>query len=277
MYKELSAIAIFVAVVEEGGFSEAADKLGVTNSVISHHVSKLEKRLGVTLLYRSTRQVSLSDQGRNFYEVASVALKSIEQAAVDLTAEGTDPSGSLNIAMPSFVPNPRLQELIWDFANHYPGVELRVSFSDDRQELIPDGFDVAFRLGPIESSAIMTRKMADIELILVASPDLLSKVKKITQPIDLASLDCISFNQFDWKITLSKGRVKKTVGVRNIRLEVDNIYAARDAAIAALGVIPLPLELCQQEIAEHRLVPVLPEWTISTIPLSAIWNNKSSA
>jgi len=100
MYKELSAIAIFVAVAEEGGFSKAADKLGVTNSVVSHHVSRLEERLGVTLLYRSTRQVSLSDQGRAFYEVASVALKSIEQAAVDLTAETTDPSGSLNIAMP---------------------------------------------------------------------------------------------------------------------------------------------------------------------------------
>jgi len=95
VYKELSAVAVFVAVAEEGGFSKAADKLGVTNSVVSHHVSKLEQALGVALLYRSTRQVSLSDQGRTFYAIASDALKLIEQAAVDITAEGSDPTGSL--------------------------------------------------------------------------------------------------------------------------------------------------------------------------------------
>jgi len=119
------------------------------------------------------------------------------------------------------------------------------------------------------------RKMADIELILVASPSLLSNASKVTQPKDLANLNCISFNQFKWKITLFKGTVNETVGVRNIRLEVDNIYAARDAAIAGIGIIPLPLGLCQQEIAEHRLERVLPEWAISTIPLNAIWNNKA--
>ena len=90
MYKKLNSIAIFLAVVDEGGFSKAAEKVGLTNSVISHHVTKLEESLGVTLLYRSTRHVKLSDKGQEFYTVASSALKSIEEAAINLNFEASD-------------------------------------------------------------------------------------------------------------------------------------------------------------------------------------------
>jgi len=275
MHKELSSIAIFVAVAEEGGFSKAADRLGLTNSVISHHVTKLEEKLGATLLYRTTRQVALSDQGRMFYAVASSALKSIEEAAVDLTSQSGDPTGSLNIAMPSFIPDPNLQKLIWNFAGQYKGVNLKLHFSDDRHELIPQGFDIAFRLGMLESSGMMARKLADIELLLVASPELVSKAKKLEQPSDIAALDCIALSQFSWKVTLSKGDINAEIGLSNKRVEVDNIYAARDAAVAGLGLIPLPLGLCEQEIADNRLERLLPEWNIKKIPLNAVWNNKA--
>lgn len=275
MYKKLNSIAIFLAVVDEGGFSKAAEKVGLTNSVISHHVTKLEESLGVTLLYRSTRHVKLSDKGQEFYTVASSALKSIEEAAINLNSEGSDPSGLLHIAMPAFVPDPRLQELIWDFANRYENVDLKISFSDDRKKLMQDGFDIAFRLGELESSGMISRKIVDIELILVASPELLSKTKEISQPSDIVDLNCISLNQLHWGVSLSKGIVNENIQVNNKRIEVDNIYAARDAAIAGLGLIPLPLGLCQQEIADSKLVRVLPEWQLATIPLNAVWNNKA--
>lgn len=275
MHKELSAIAIFVAVAEEGGFSKAADKLGLSNSVISHHVSKLEGELGITLLYRSTRQVALSDQGRDFYEIASSALKSIEEAVININTNSDDPSGSLHIAMPSFMPDPHLQELIWDFASLFSNVEMTISYSDDRKELIPDGFDIAFRLGVNESSGMIARKLADIELVLVASPAMLNKAKRPTKPADIVNLSCISLNQMSWNITLSKGNIDKNVEATNERIRVDNIYAARDAAIAGLGMIPLPLGLCQQGIIDQRLERILPEWQIQPIPFHAVWNNKA--
>lgn len=275
MYKELNSIAIFVAVVDEGGFSKAAEKVGLTNSVISHHVTKLEESLGATLLYRSTRQITLSDKGQDFYNVASSAIKSIDEAAMDLRSEGSDPSGQLRIAMPAFVPDPRLQELIWSFASRYENVDLKISFSDEQKKLIQDGFDIAFRLGKLESSSMISRKIVDIELILVGSPELISRAEKISEPSDIADIDCISLNQFRWSVTLSKGNRNEEVPIINKRIVVDNIYAARDAAVAGLGLIPLPLGLCEQEIAAKTLVRVLPEWNISTIPLQAVWNNKA--
>ena len=275
MYKELNSIAIFIAVVDEGGFSKAAEKVGLTNSVISHHVTKLEESLGVTLLYRSTRHLTLSDKGQDFYAVASRAIKSIEEAALDLNEEGSDPSGQLKIAMPAFVPDPRLQELIWDFASRHENVDLKISFSDDQKKLIQEGFDIAFRLGGLESSGMISRKIVDIELILVAAPGLIAKSKTISEPSDISDLDCISLNQIRWNIGLSKGNRNEEVQIDNKRIEVDNIYAARDAAVAGLGLIPLPLGLCYQEIADARLVRLLPEWQLSPIPLHAVWSNKA--
>jgi len=275
MHKELNSIAIFIAVVDEGGFSKAAEKVGLSNSVISHHVTKLEESLGVTLLYRSTRQLKLSDKGQEFYTVASSALKLIEDATLDLNSEDSEPSGQMRIAMPAFVPDPRLQELIWEFAKCYENLELQISFSDDQKSLIQDGFDIAFRLGRLESSGIISRKILDVELTLVGSPELIAKSKKITKPSDIAGMNCISLGQVRWSVSLLKGDMKEQIQIDNKRIEVDNIYAARDAAVAGLGLIPLPLGLCQQEIANSKLVQVLPEWHLSSIPLYAIWNNKA--
>ncbi len=275
VHKELNSIAIFIAVVDEGGFSKAAEKLGLTNSVISHHVSKLEESLGETLLYRSTRQIKLSDKGEDFYAVTSAALKSIEEAASDLNSESDDPSGQLKIAMPAFVPDPKLQELIWEFARQYENVDLKISFSDDQKKLIQDGFDIAFRLGSLESSGMISRKIIDIDLMLIASPKLIAKYKNIVKPKDLTKLDCIALNQLQWRVKLSRGDMHEDIQIHNNRIEVDNIYAARDAAVAGLGLIPLPLGLCQQEINESKLVRVLPEWTISSVPLHAVWSNKA--
>ena len=275
MYKELNSIAIFVAVVEAGGFSKAAEKVGLSNSVISHHVTKLEESLGATLLYRSTRQLTLSDKGQDFYTVASSAIKSIEDATTDIRADGDDPSGQLHIAMPAFVPDPRLQQLIWDFTSQYENVDLKISFSDDPKKLIQDGFDIAFRLGKLESSGIFSRKIVDVQLKLAASPTLLAKRKKISAPVDLTGMDCISLSQLRWSINLTKGNMREEIAVSKKSIVVDNIYAARDAAVAGLGLIPLPEGLCDQEIADGKLIHVLPEWSISTVPLHAVWNNKA--
>jgi DNA-binding transcriptional LysR family regulator len=276
LHKDLSSIAIFVAVAEEGGFSKAAEKLNLTNSVISHHVSKLEGRLGVTLLYRSTRQVALSEPGKAFYKVASDALKQIESATAALTADGGEPSGSLRIAMPSFVPDIRLQQAIWEFAKQYPKVETSISFSDDKKGLISDGFDIAFRLGALESSGMVAKKIADIRMLLVASPDFKTQHDEpIETPEDVAECACIALAQLQWKLVLSNNETQRTIEIQNRRIEVDNIYAAKEAVLAGLGVIPLPEGLCQKELDQGRLVHLLPDWDLGKIPLHAVWSNEA--
>ena len=102
--------------------------------------------------------------------MASNAIKSIEDATTDIRADGDDPSGQLHIAMPAFVPDSRLQQLIWDFTSLYENVDLKISFSDDPKKLIQDGFDIAFRLGKLESSGIFSRKIVDVQLKLTGFP-----------------------------------------------------------------------------------------------------------
>lgn len=275
MHKNLNSIVIFVAVADLGGFSKAAEKLGLTNSVVSHHISKLEDMLGVTLLYRSTRQVSLSDQGRLFYSVASKAINALEGAVEDLLMTDENPSGSLHIAMPAFMPDPRVEQLIWDFAGLYPKVEFVLNYSDDRQDLISGGLDIAFRLGTLESSSMSAIKLSDIQLVIVASPEYLLSRRELTKPDDLNDLEFIDLKQLSSRLTLSKGRVVKKMEIGSTRIKVDNIHAARNAAVSGFGLSVLPFSLCEEEIEQQKLVRVLFDWQIDTIPLFAVWNNKA--
>lgn len=122
---------------------------------------------------------------------------------------------------------------------------------------------------------MMARKMSDIELQLVASPKLLSTMGKITRPEHVANAVYISIKQLNGKIHFSKGDVSKEIELGKKRIEVDNIYAARDATIAGLGLFTLPEGMCAQAIADGKLQQILPKWHLSTIPLYAVWNNKA--
>lgn len=275
MHKDLPSIAIFVAVAQHRGFSKAAKHLGLTSSVISHHVSRIEDSLGVTLFYRSTRHVSLTDQGRALYDVAAGALGDIEEAVVDLTTVSENPTGALQIAMPSYVPDPGLEARIWQFTARYPRISVRIKYSDDRADLITDGFDLAFRVGAMPDSGMTAVKLAEIDMLLVAAPGLLSGLPPLKTPSDLDALDTIDLEQFPPVITLSKGRATRKVNLKRGRVMVDDIRAAHDAAIAGLGLILLPETLCAASLADGRLQTVLPDWKAAPLPLFAVWNNKA--
>ncbi len=269
MNKDLNAISIFVAVAETGGFSKAAKRLGLTNSVISHHISKLEEKLEVTLFYRSTRKVSLSDQGRDFYSAVAEPLATIENALADLVANKISPTGTLNIAMPAFMPEPKIEKLLWQFAAQHAGINLDLSYSDHRQELIDNGFDLAFRLGSLESSSIKARKLADIKLKLVGAPNLF----QISAPRELEKCRFVQLKQLSDTLHLSQRDKSTTVNINEGGIRVDNIYAAREAAIEGHGLTILPLGMCQSAIGANKLVDILPEWKLNTIPLYAVWHN----
>ena len=273
MHRDLQSIAIFVAVAEQGSFSKAAKRLGLTNSVISHHVSKLEEKLGITLLYRSTRKVALTDQGRTLYEAAFHSLGTVEDAVTALTAEGDDPVGALQIAMPAFIPDPTVERLIWEFASRYRGIALNVKYSDELQDLIDGGFDIAFRVGSLEDSGMKSKKLADIFLTLVAAPGLLADRNEITDPEDLVPRDFVSLQQFHDVITLVKSQETRRIAIENSRVRVDNIYAARDAALAGLGMMALPQGLCEKELARGAFTRILPDWQLAPLPLHVVWNN----
>lgn len=272
MNRDLNAVSIFAAVVESGGFSKAAKRLGLTNSVISHHVSKLEERLGVTLLYRSTRRVSLSEQGKEFYDQVSEPLVMIENALHGLAVTKTRPHGVLHISLPAFMPEPKIEQLLWEFSAQYKDVVLELSYSDNRQDLIGEGFDMAFRIGALESSGMRARKLADIPLIFVASPHSF-EIENILSPKDIQDLPFIVIQQMPTTQKLVKDELVEVVNVGSGRVKVDNIYAAKDAAVFGRGVAILPWGICEREISSNKLVQIMPDWKLKEVPLFAVWHN----
>ncbi len=275
MHKDLNAISIFVTVAEHGGFNKAAKHLNLTNSVISHHVSKLEEKLGVTLFYRSTRSLSLSDQGRALYAVASNAISDIEHAVSDLKKDGDQLSGSLSITVPIFMPAPRIEELIWAFGKDFPNVSLSLNYSDDRQALIRGGFDLAFRLGALDSSSLIAKKMADIELIFVAAPNFVATVQTTAKPDQFAKLDFVTLTQLGNRFTISKGRVRSSIAFSQSRIEVDSIFASLNVALSGYGIAVLPSSLVKQQLADKKLIRLFEDWAISPIPIYAVCSNKA--
>lgn len=273
LYKNLQSISVFIVVADVEGFSKAAKKLGVTNSVVSHHVSKLEESLGLTLFYRTTRKITLSDQGRTLYKVAKSTITELENTISELTDDMSSPVGNLRIAMPAFMPDPSVEDKIWKFTHSYPKVTIDLEYSDLSRDLIKEQFDIAFRLGKLEDSSMRAIKLADVELLLVASPAFLDSISEINTPESISRAPFIALNQFSEVVTFNKNNESIRVITRQSRIKVDNIFAARDSAVAGLGLMALPKGLCQNALNSGQLHRVLSDWRISPIPLHALWNN----
>lgn len=271
IHKHLYGIAIFRTVIDEGSFRGAAKAVGLTNSVVSHHVAKLEEALGVTLLYRSTRKLSLTHQGQILYDAARQALMTTEQALDSISGEMEHPVGALRITMPGFMPEPAFEKSILDFASRYPGMALSLHYLDRPADLIAEGYDLGFRVGALPDSSLKAKKLREVPRKLVAAPELFAGQQVPKTPDDLKELDFIALAGTPENVTLRKGkRVIEIVPERH-RIEVNTIYAALPAARAGLGLIRLPLPMCEEDLKVGRLIEVLPDWPPPTIPLYAVW------
>src|SRR6185437_2160385 len=154
MIDELRALAIFAKVVEAGSFRSAANALKLSPSVVSHHVAQLEERLGVALLYRSTRQLSLTSEGEKLFNSAKTMLSAAEEGLNSLAFRATEPIGKLNLTVPAMLTKSLLVADIIAFAKTFPKVVLSINFSDIQQELIREGIDLAIRIGDLKDSTL---------------------------------------------------------------------------------------------------------------------------
>ena len=171
MIDHLKHMAIFARVVDEGSFRAAAKALGVAPSRVSETVSELEDFLGVTLLYRTTRKIALSNEGRMFYARVTDMLRSAESGLNDLNALSLEPVGALRVSIPAFMSSSTLSTAIAEFSRLHPQVALSLAFSDQRMDLINDGFDVNIRAGWLDDSAMMSRKLGESARALVVGTD----------------------------------------------------------------------------------------------------------
>ncbi|GAB5487515.1 MAG: LysR family transcriptional regulator [Parasphingorhabdus sp.] len=275
MYKHLQSIAAFVAVAETGAFNKAADKLGVNASVVSHHVSKLEEYLGATLIYRTTRKLSLSEHGRRLFEISRVWMDNTNQALDVIMDAQEEAVGALRVALPAFIPDPRIEVALLHFGKLHPNVSLSLFYSDQVSDLLEDDFDLSLRIGTLSDSSFMRRKLSEVSNVLVASPELLTRCGTPETPDELEKIPFIFMKGTTEKIVLTKGGDKSQVAAENCQIETNNIYGAFAAAENGLGVAGLPLPLCEQALANGTLVRLLSRWQLPKFVLQAIWPDVS--
>ena len=275
MIEKLRSIAIFATVVDQGTFRGAALHLGLAPSRVSEIVSHLEAELGVTLLYRTTRQISLTHEGRLLHEKAQDMLAAAEMGLDAINTLSENPTGSLHISAPAFVAQTRLMETFAEFVDAYPGVDISFHFSDRRSDLIRDGFDVAIRAGWLEDSELLARNIGHTDRFLVASPGYFASKSEPKTPSDLEDWNWIRFDmrhdQTD--LTSPEGQVKTVTGQSSVT--VNSAEALYEFAAHGLGVTAIPEHLACRGFDRGDLVQVLPDWKLQPLGLYAVWPNQS--
>lgn len=270
----LRAIAIFAEVVEQGAFRAAARELGLAPSRISETVSALEREFEVTLLNRSTRNLSLTPEGQSLFEQAQAMLSAAERGIDDMGAVSGEPAGELSITMPAFLNGGPLFDRIAEFASAYPKVELKMHFSDRPSNLIEDKFDVAIRAGFLNYSEDRARSLTREDRLLVASPDYLAAREVPEDPGDLANWDWINFmmRPDGFTFATADGRAASVVGHYNIM--ADSIVAVSSLAKRGLGVTVIPANLAMPAFKAGELVHLLPEWQLPPLGFHAVWSER---
>lgn len=271
MIEDYRGLAVFVAVADAGSLTGAGKRLKLSTSVISHHLSRLEQKLGVSLFFRSTRSMSLTPEGHLALEPARRMVAAGEEALDVAGAGSAEPVGHLRITMPAFGERSPLRKILWEFSVTYPRVSITLHNSDHAIDLVKDGFDLAIRLGRLADSSLKSRRIADFELVLVASPSYLAAHDPIETPEDLSIHSFIAISQFSTEIALRQGDESVIVSPQRMRVEVNSVAAAKSAIIAGVGIRQLPFSDIKDELASGDLVRVLPKWTLPIGGIYAVW------
>lgn len=258
---DLNEIRSFVVVVEKGSFTRAAEVIQIPKSTLSRHLINLEKRLGVTLVQRSTRRVSLTPFGKQFYQTCSESLRLLQQAEKNLSESHELPKGKIKFTAPIEVGNYFLSEAISEFSQKYPEIEFDILFTDRIVDLVKEEFDLALRAGKIHDDSLVSKKIGSDVFVLVASQEYLKNSDPITTPEDLLRHRCWIFSQmskgFEWK--LSNGKQTKLIKLQS-RLLNNSMQSLKSIIAAGGGIALLPLILARDALLVGELNQVLSDW-----------------
>lgn len=262
---------IFAQVMEAGSFTAAADRLGMSKQSVSRRLMQLEERLGVRLLNRSTRRLDATPLGQHYYQSALRLLGEVQQVEHDISGQAQALRGTLRLSAPLSFAMSHLGCLLTEFLQLHPQVDVEVDLSDRAVDLIGEGYDLALRIGALEDSSLIARRIASVERVYCASPAYLQARGVPLKPEDLAGHDCLPYGhsrQVQWQFR--QGGKAQAIQVTG-RMRANNGELLRDAAIAGMGVTYLPTFIVGQALADGRLVNVLEEWTPPTLQLSAVY------
>lgn len=259
----LSEMEAFVKVVDHGGFTGAAERMGISKSAVSKNVAALENRLGARLLNRTTRRVGPTEIGLNYYERAKKVLSDAGAADEMVTAMQSSPRGELKISMPVSFGQRFMAGAISEFLAQHPDVSIDTRLNDSFVDLIADGYDLAVRIGTLPDSSLRARKVASTRPMIVASPEYLKAYGRPKKLDDLSGHMLLYYSVLSsghyWKLLSKSGeeRLIKSGG----RLSANNGDVLKDAAVNGLGIAVLPCFFLKDDLDSGSLVPILEEFT----------------
>lgn len=239
--------------------------------MVSHHVSQLESRLGVALLYRSTRRLSLTPDGQALYGHAQAMLQAAETGLNELAGRAAEPAGTLRLSLPAFFARGPLTTSLAAFSRCHPKVELELDYSDEKRDLIRDGIDLAIRIGELQDSALKSRRLFDMPRLLVAAPSLLDARGEPASPAELADWPWLGIRMRAKRKTLIDAAGRRHDFAIQPRITANSVDAACQLAIAGCGLATPPAFLVENELAAGQLRVVLPDCQVEALGVYAVW------
>jgi len=270
---DLLDVLAFVRVVETGGFSRAAERMGMAKSIVSRRVARLEEQLGARLLTRSAQGASPTDVGQAYFERAANVLAELE-AAEEVVAEAvTQIAGPIRLSAPLSFGVQHLSPALAEFAAEHPKVELDISFEDRPVDLVGGGYDLAVRIGALKDSALIARRIAPVRKVAVASPAYLVRRGRPEHPRDLAGHDILLYANETWRFRVGKGW---DYAKGQPRLRADNGEMLRAAAVAGLGICILPSFIAAPGFEAGTLEPLLRDFPLEESGLYAVMPGRAT-
>ncbi len=269
------SMRVFTAVVDAGSFAGAADKLELSRGMATRYVAQLEEHLGVRLLQRTTRKLSLTEAGNDYRERAVQVLTMIAEAESSVAQQASVPRGVLRVSSSNAFGARHLGLAITEYLQRYPGVQVDVTLNDRVVDLLEEGFDVAIRVASKIDPGLVARKLASTRLVVCASPAYLEKHGLPTVPQDLVKHQCLTYAYVnapnEWRFR--REGVEQTILVSGA-LCGNSGDILRSAAIAGLGVSLQPDFLIYEALSEGTLVRILPQWETGDLAIFAVYPNR---
>ncbi|MGM0559427.1 MAG: LysR family transcriptional regulator [Myxococcota bacterium] len=271
----LDGLEVFVGVVDNEGFTAAARELDVSKSFVSKQISRLEDRLGVRLLNRTTRQVTPTAAGEAFYDRCAQILEDLEAAERAVTQLQTSPRGTLRVSLPMSFGLNYVAPVIGGFLEQFPELEIDLDFSDRQVDIVDEGYDMVIRIGNLKDSSLIARKLAPTERFVCASSSYLKEHGVPKHPQDLKNHECLLYSYKShgpsWRFEGPDGEILVRV---DGRIRSNNGNALVHAAVAGLGLTLSPDFISADAIRSGELEPVLTDWTDSGMAVWALYPHR---
>lgn len=271
----LAGMRVFTTVVDCGSFAKAADQLNLSRGMASRYVAGVEERLGVRLLHRTTRRISLTEAGRDYYQRAAEVIRLVNHAESAAGQSTAKPRGTIRVAAPTAFGRQSMGPLIEEYLRKFPDVEVEVSLNDRFVDLVEEGIDLAIRVTRQPDPHLVARPLARAHMLVCASPKYLKTHGMPQSPEDLVRHNCLT--RFDGGV---RATWKLARDARSISVQVagncrgNNGELLMRAAIAGLGIVYEPTFIVGEALRSKKLVQLLPEWQSDTYSIYAVYANR---